>query len=328
MTMILDIARHKFYEALLALLFASGVMVLIGILSPCDVSMMADSATPLSAYIMHFSQGNRVLSAIAASVLCAAGALVLTRSTLRSPIFPSRTMAVISLFPLLMLPVIIMGDVLVYGCVSLLSAISVSRLLKCYGPHVSSASIFMSLLSAGVLPLLDVSLVVVPLLLMVAVIASRATFRESVIAIVAALLPIFAWCYIMWCCGGTFADELLFLWRLVIGGSQFAWFDLITIPLLIFLLYTALLLAAVIWRYFVDRTCFNGAVRSMWATLFLLIVVVVATFVLLPSSSPALLVVLMVTVVSILPLLFLSLSTPLSLAAYLLLFVLSIVAAI
>ena len=325
--MILDIARHKFYEALLVLLMLTGVMFAFAVALPDHVQVAEGNATPLATYLMRWSLDHGILAVMATSALYVCAALTLTRSTLRASLYPSATMAAMSLFPVLLLPVILMDDIVVSGGITLLAAISLSRLFRCFGPHVAPGAIFISLLSAGTLPLLDVSLSVVPLLLALVIVISRATFREAIIAIMASILPIFGWCYVVWCCGGSFVDEVLILWRLAIEGVPFAWLSAITIPLAVFLFFVALLMVAVVWRYIADRSYLSNAVRGVWATLFLLIAVVIVAFVLLPLSSSALLVVLMVTISAMLPLLFLRLGTMLSLTIYILLLAVAVVAA-
>lgn len=327
--MILDVVRHKFYEGLLVLLLAT--LVLSVMLLATDVPLcggMAGSIAPLGASLAFVDTMPRLLGVPVIAVLYFASVLIAARATLRVSLYPVVTMAPIALFALVLLPAIVVESPMRQAIVALLFALSLSHMLRLFGPRASAVDLFGAMLAAGTMPLVDISLVAIPVAVALAIIAARATLREATIVVGGMLLPLFIYCYVEWCLGGSFGDTALAMWRDVAAAAAVSPLELITIPRLIFLGVVIFVQTMASIFYATEQDLNSSAARGVWRSAHLLLVVAIASIVALPSASASLIVVVTMISVVMQPLFFMRIGSIASIVAYVLLFGTSVVAII
>ena len=326
--MILDVVRHKFYEGLLVLLLAT--LVLSVMLLATDVPLcggMAGSIAPLGTSLAFVDTMPRLLGVPIIAVLYFASVLIAARATLRVSLYPVVTMAPLALFALVLLPAIVVESPMRQALVALLFALSLSHMLRLFGPRASAVDLFGAMLAAGTMPLVDISLVAIPVAVALAIIAARATLREATIVVGGMLLPLFIYCYVEWCSGGSFGDTALAMWRNV-AAAAVSPLELITIPRLIFLGVVIFVQTMASIFYATEQELNSSAARGVWRSAHLLLVVAIASIVALPSASASLIVVVTMISVVMQPLFFMRIGSIASIVAYVLLFGTSVVAII
>ena len=96
--MILDVARHKFYEGVATLLLiATIVAVRVALLPTIAADAIVEGGAPLVAPLARFESAHPVLTALLAALFCVQSALRLARATVRYNIYGTSSMAAISL---------------------------------------------------------------------------------------------------------------------------------------------------------------------------------------------------------------------------------------
>lgn len=287
--MILDITRHKFYEGLITLLVTTTIMVVLlatsagssGLATTPDspIMQLATSATVGIAFI----QGAVVVLCYFASVFSMA------RATLRAHIYPIETMAPMSLCAVMFLPMITTEDSMHQAIIMLLMTYGLANLFYCFGPKRRVKRLFAAMFSSGTLALIDASLVVVPIVMMLALITARKKLSEAIIVTTGMLLPMFIYCYVEWLFNVSFAQSLTAWWQSLTANLNLNILDNITLTRLVYLAFVIFLQAASIVLNIPHRDGRTSGARGVWNTLQLLFIVVLCAVLLLPSASESML---------------------------------------
>lgn len=293
--MILDITRHKFYEGLITLFVMTLVLIALLVVNVGDSGVAAAPDSPLMSLLASAMCGVGFLEGVAVVFMYVVSAFVLTRSALRAHIYPQDTMAPMSLCAVMTLPMILSGDALHQAVVVVLMAYGLGNMFFGFAPRKCMSRLFVAMLSSGTLAVIEPSLVVVPIVLALSLIAARKRFREIVVVVVGMLLPMFAYCYVSWLCGGSFAGSATEWWRGLVANLSLNILDNISVTRLVYIAFVIFMQAVSSVFYFAQRDINAVVVRGVWRTLQMLFVVALLSTLMMPSASDSMLTVLVMT---------------------------------
>lgn len=283
--MILDIARHKFYEAFLWLALFAVVAVIMGTAS-AEVVGSADSA-PLGALLADFEASHSVLAAVVNLLIVMRASMLIAKGTVRSHLYMANTLAVMPLSGIVLLGLATYGPMLPTLVVALLAAICLGRLFYAYGSARRMHAIFSSMLALGAMPLVDSSMLALVALFPLILLSLRISLREAIAAIIGVAFPTFAYCYVVWCSGDSFVEAAEGLYNGMLLGSGIDLQSYLTLPRII-LLGTMLFVQLFASMFYIgDRVSMTLKSRHIWATMQPALLLIVALFALVPSPSPA-----------------------------------------
>ena len=325
--MILDIARHKFYEGIATLLLTTLTLI---VFVAVGVGVGATQTTDYSPFMSLMSNATFGISFIEKSlvvVLYIFSVLTLSRSTLRTHIYPADTMAAMALCAVMMLPMVVGEHALHEAVITLFMSMALGNMFFCVGARRSPNRLFAAMLSAGLLATVEASLVVVPIAMGIALIASRKRFREALIIIVGMLLPLFTCFYLAWLSGESFGASALAWWRSAVAPITHYFIDSMSRPRFCFLAYTFFLLVVSSIMHNAQSDTNTATARGAWRALHLIFVVVALALLFMPSASDSLLTVAVIISAAMLPAFFVCSNAVLSAIAYVALFALAIAAA-
>ncbi len=326
--MILDIARHKFYEGLITLFVTTIILVTLLVTQTSDSGVGAAIDSPLMQLIESATFGSGFLKGLVVVLIYAASVLSLSRATLRAHIYPVSTMAPMALCAVLMLPMITSGDALHQAVIILLMTYSLSNMFHCFSHRRCVHRLFTAMFAASTLAVVEASMVVVPVAMCLALIAARKKFHEAIVVIVGMVLPLFAYCYIEWLMGTGFSSTALLWWRSITTPLSANILDNITLTRLVFIAYIVILHATASVLQLAQRDSESSVVRGSWRALQLLIIVELCSVLLLPSASDSMLTALTITASSTLSIYFIRSGALLGVVGYVALFSLAIAAAL
>ena len=307
-SMILDVARHKFVEGLLFLALTSLTAMVAAFLHPAEGAVLLSEGVdvaPLRPLLDGFIADYPVISSLMILPLFCAAVLRLSRATVRFSLYPSATISAIALSSLVLLALLPCESMFYSLLVALLVAEALGRLLGCFGLNMRPSRLFASMFFLGVLPLLDSSLVVVAVVLPILVLLMRRTLREMVIVVFGVLTPMFTYCYVVWCLGGDFLDAAYHLFFNVLLPATTPVLSYLTLPRVVMLGVLLLMQLSASLFYVSDRMTLNIAARNVWVVLQSILLVFIVSFVLLPSTSENSVLVVVMTMLPMLPLYFL-----------------------
>ena len=315
--MILDIARHKLYEALLSLMGLALAMVVMGLVTPSEA--VPYDVAPLGALLIGFEASHPIVSAIVCFVLTLYLAFKATRTTVRTHLYGANSFAVMTLSPLVVMGLATAGGMLRAVVVAWLVVETLRRIFYAFGSEERKHAIFTAMLAIGTLPLMDSALSVALLTLPLVLVALRVGGREAIVGVAGALLPIFAYAYVVWCSGGEFIESFLYPFRAMGEPSGMEVVDYLCMPRVVMLATLGVMTLAGGYAYLRNRLALSLVARQAWRFIITTLVVGIAVVVLLPSATSATYVALGIVVAMVLPMLILRLSTMLSVALYILL---------
>ena len=283
--MILDIARHKFYEGLITLLAMAIVLevLLAGSLGDSGLSLVPESR--VMSLISSATLGNGFVEGAIVVIIYVLSVLSLSRFAIRTRIYPINTMAPLALCAVMMMPMLVVGDALRQAMVVMLLSIALGNMFFCFGPRRCIHRLFAAMVAAGTLAVVDGSLIVVPVVMCLALVAARKKLREALATVVGMLLPLFTFCYVEWLLGGGFGDSALEWWRGIATDLSLNILDNLTITRIIFIAFIVFLQATAMVLNFVHRDLYASVVRGAWRSLQLLFVALLGSLLLLPSAA-------------------------------------------
>lgn len=326
--MIFDVARHKFAEGLFTLLLFAVAALIVAAFGPshAPIDECYAQGAPLGALIDQFAVNNRGIALALMLPMYVSAALRLSRPTARLGLYATGTLAAVALVAITLFGVVLAPGYFRLMCVALLFAEMLGRLVYCFGPNMRAHLLFTSMLSLGLLPLVDISLMPIALLVPLIVIIARRTLRETILCIVGVLLPTFVYCYVCWLLGSSFADVAYQIYSALLGSCREALVAYLDIPRLIFLGLLFFLQLASMLYYLTERITLMGSARNVWSLLMLLFLVLLATLLFLPVASPAIIVALAMTISTMIPLFFLRVGILLSVLSYIAMAIVAVVA--
>lgn len=326
--MILDIARHKFYEGLITLFVTTIILVTLLATQTGNSGVEPAVDSPLMQLIESATFGSGFLKGLAVVLIYATSVLSLSRATLRAHIYPVSTMAPMALCAVMMMPMITTGDALHQAVIIMLMTYSLSNMFHCFSHRKCVHRLFTAMFAASTLAVVEASMVVVPVAMCLALIAARKKFREAIVVVVGMLLPFFAYCYTEWLLGTDFSSTTLLWWRSFTTPLSSNILDNITLTRLVFIAYIVILHATASIFQLTQRDTDSSVVRGSWRALQLLFIVELCSVLLLPSASDSMLTALAVTASSTLSIYFIRSGALLGVVGYVALSSLAIAAAI
>ena len=316
-TMFLDVARHKLYEALVTLVAVAVTIVVATVAMP--TSPLSHSAAPLTVLLGEWQLSHPIVAAIVSLALLLRLAFMATRSAVRTHLYGVNSFATMTLAPLAIMALADRGAILSTMLLAWLVVETLRRLFFAFGSEERLHAIFTAMLAIGAMPLLDSALSVFVLALPMVLISLRVGGREAIIAIVGALLPIFSYAYISWCCGANFVDTIVAPFEAIVEPSGMDMPSYLAMPRMAVLVTLVVMTLASIALFLRYRLALTLVARHAWRFVVGTLILLVASAVLLPSVTPATIMTLGVVVSVILPMLMLRLSTLISIALYILL---------
>ena len=286
--MILDIARHKFYEGVIYLTIVAIAAVAIGFASlEQNVAEIMSTTAPLQPAMRDFMLNHPVVSALISFVLIFATSLRLTRATITHSLFSVSSLATMSLSAVVILGVGMQGNMLATLAAGYLLSEAVNRICYCTAPEPTLHYMFTASIALGAMPLFDSSMLAPALIAPVVLLISNNKPREILVAYIGLLLPTFVYSYIVWCGGGSIVEPAVQMWQGMLSPSGLADGSYLSIPRLIMLGSVVFVQVCTSLIYLNDRLSISLASRQIWRVLQIVVAVFTACFVMLPSTSPA-----------------------------------------
>lgn len=301
--MILDITRHKFSEALLTLLFFVGVAVVAVAARYYEPAVDVDACSaPIGHLLCSFRSSHPVWSIVLFAVIYVYAVLRLSRATVRVDLYSQSTLAAISLSAATLFGSVVSSNYPLLIVVALLIAEAFGRLLYCFGPSVRAHYLFTAMLAFGAMPLVDSALIPLSVVIPIAVILLRLTFRETALTLLGSVLPTFIYCYAMWLAHGSFYDSFLSIWNVypvVLPDLE----SYLTPARLVFVGIVVFLQLAIMLIYLTSRVTVTRPTRDMWRVLMISMVVLIASVAISGALIHSLVVAIVLLVAVMLPLL-------------------------
>ncbi len=318
--MILDVARHKFLEAVATLFILALVVVFSGVLLPGgSVLEYSGGGAPLGVLVSELQHSHRVIASLLAFILTIHLSFGITRATIRSHLFVANSFATMSIIPLVLLLFATSGATLLNICVVWLAVEAIRRIFFAFSSDRRRQAVFTAMLALGVMPLMDSSLFIIVCALPLLLISLRSSLGDMVIATAGMVLPIFIYTYIVWCGGGEFVPTVEMFYERMVAVAPFNVVESISMPQIIAGgVFTLLCILSVV-LYLRNSMSMLLATRLAWRFIISSTILLVAAFVLLPSASLSMLLLVAVLVGITTPMLLLRLSTPIAMLLYLLL---------
>ena len=286
--MILDIARHKFYEGVIYLSLVAIAAVVIGFVSlEENVANIMSTSAPLQPGMQDFMVSHPVASAFISLILIMATSLRLTRATIIHSLFSVSSLATMSLSAVVILGVGMHGNILSTLAVGYLLSEAINRICYCTAPEPTLHYMFTANIALGTMPLFDSSMLAPAIIAPIVVLLSSRKPREIVVGYIGLLLPTFVYSYINWCSGGSITEPAVQLWQGMLSPSGLADGSYLSIPRLVMLGLMVFVQFCTTLVYINDRLSISLASRQIWRVLQIVVAVFTACFVLLPSTSPA-----------------------------------------
>ena len=314
--MIFDVARHKFSEGLITLMFFALVSFVVA-LSSTEI-VVVESGAPLRGVIDLFAINHPVAAALLMFPMLIYSGLRFARAAVRVGLYSASSLGLLALGGVAMFACTASANHMSLMVVAWLVSELLGRLLYCFGANMRMSYLFTSMLALGVMPLVDSALIPLALLLPVVVMVVRGTMREAIITIVGVVFPTFVYCYLVWLYGGEFNDAFVSIWlENGVPIARDALLSYLTLPRLIFLGVTLFLGICSLVSYCGVRVTLVDSARVIWRLLIALQIMIVAMLPLMLSASPALVVVLVLVTTLMLPQLFIRVDVITATFAYL-----------
>ena len=314
--MIFDVARHKFSEGLLTLLFFA-LMAMVVALS-MGGGETVEGGAPLMGFVERVALNHPILSALALLPMVVYAGLRFSRAAVRVGIYSASSLAPVALGGVAMFACLTTPNYLSMMVVILLVSEVFGRLFYSLGANIRIGFLFTSMLSLGVMPLVDSALIPLTIALSLIVIFVRGTLRETIVTLVGVASPTFVYCYLVWLFGGEFDVAFMEIWG---WDNLLAQHGLVvtylTLPRLVFLGLTLFANLCSILVYHNVRVTLVDSTRAIWRLLIVLEILLVAMLLLLPSASPAVVASLVLVMTLMLPQLFIRLGVYVATIAYL-----------
>lgn len=326
--MILDIARHKFYEGLITLIMTTIMLVTLLVASTGDSGIATAPESAAMSLVSTATLGNGFIEGVIVVILYVLSILSLSRFTLRTRIYPTSTMAPLALCAVMIMPMIVVGDALHQAVVVALMTLALGNMFFCFSHRRCVHRLFAAMVAAGLLAVVDGSLIIVPLVMCWVLIAARKKFREALATVVGMLLPLFTFCYVEWLLGGEFGDSALVWWRGVTANLSLNILDNLTLTRMIYIAFIIFLQATSMVLNFSHRDLHTSVVRGAWRAMQLLFVAILCSLLLLPSAADSSLTALVVMAASMLTMYFINCGVFVAIVSYVALLSLAVAAAL
>lgn len=200
----IDIARQPLVPAFMTL-FALAVAAMCAGIPVSDTSGAVRDALPLlGGQLARFQAAYPVWSKFAAGFMLLFTGMCAGRITIRYNLYTVGTCLPIPLYAIVACGIATGGNYLAGFAASMLLALATKNYCRAFCNGYGFDAIFRASLYLGLMPLVYAPALPLLLLLPLAVLLFRRTFREVVVATAGLLLPIFTACYVSWGSGAEF----------------------------------------------------------------------------------------------------------------------------
>ncbi len=307
----MNLTRQPLLLALLTLLAIVAATFLIGRAVPSAEESLTIAGAQLRSWQAAWPRAARAISA----VLAVASALTVGRIGVRHNLYAGGSLLAIPLYAIIACGVFLPGDCLTGFISSFLLARVMRNYCTSYRNGYAFTSLFRGSLYLGILPLLYAPALLLIVLLPLAALLFKRTFRELIVATGGVLLPISAFCYLHWAFGGELTTPVEQLFAALMAGSGF---HLLGHAPLAAILQLIVLLSAVLCALFYflnDLYASSSKARAILTVVAWLFVLCCSAF-LLPGTTAELFPLLAVPASLMLPFLFVRLKTSLANSLY------------
>ena len=325
--MILDVARHKFFEGLITLAITALLMTVAVLLLPERiVPQEAGGVTPISAWLLSFGNSHPTISTLLSLPLFFYAVLRLAQATTRTSLYHTNTMASISLGGLAIAATCVHGNYLQLITVAILTATAMANMCYIFRPTMRPHRLFMMSIALGTLTIIDGVLTLPTLIIIILTIAMRSALRETLIIAVGYLLPIFAYFYISWFCGVSLDDAWQGIASSIITSELNQLGGYLDLPRIILFGMMLIFQCVSSALYIRERLSLSMSARHVWTIAQAITVILILMILLMPTTSLTPFVVVSIIISTMIPMLFQHVGITISAILYMLFLVISIVA--
>lgn len=247
----IDIARQPLVPAFITL-FALAVTAMWGGAGD-GVSAGAPGTMPLlGGALARFQAAYPVWARLAAGFMILFTGMCTGRIAIRYNLYGVSTCLPIPLYAIIACGIFSGGNYLTAFAASMLLALATKNYCRSYCNGYGFDAIFRASLYLGLLPLVYAPATPLVLILPLAILLFRRTFREAVVAVAGLILPILTACYVSWGAGGEFTAPVMTLADTVVSGVPLWIFTGLPLPSLIMLCAIAALALTALFFFLAD----------------------------------------------------------------------------
>lgn len=247
----IDIARQPLVPAFVTL-FALAVTAMCGGAGG-DVSAGAPEATPLlGGALVRFQAAYPTWARLAAGFMILFSGMCTGRIAIRYNLYGVSTCLPIPLYAVIACGIFSGGNYLTAFAASMLLALATKNYCRSYCNGYGFDAIFRASLYLGLLPLVYAPATPLALILPLAILLFRRTFREVVVAVAGLILPILAACYVSWGAGEEFTAPVATLADTLVSGVPLWIFRGLPLPSLVMLCVIAALALTALFFFLAD----------------------------------------------------------------------------
>lgn len=230
-----DIARQPLVPAFMTLFALAVAAMCAGIPVPdTETSGAVREALPLlGGQLARFQAAYPVWSKFAAGFMLLFAGMCTGRISIRYNLYTVGTCLPIPLYAIVACGIATGGNYLAGFAASMLLALATKNYCRAFCNGYGFDAIFRASLYLGLMPLIYAPALPLLLLLPLAVLLFRRTFREVVVATAGLLLPVFTACYVSWGSGAEFTAPLITVGQSAIEGMPLQLFLDIPLPALV-----------------------------------------------------------------------------------------------
>lgn len=228
-----DIARQPLIPAFMTLFALAVAAMCAGIPVPDTSGAVREALPLLGGQLARFQAAYPVWSKFAAGFMLLFAGMCTGRISIRYNLYTVGTCLPIPLYAIVACGIATGGNYLAGFAASMLLALATKNYCRAFCNGYGFDAIFRASLYLGLMPLIYAPALPLLLLLPLAVLLFRRTFREVVVATAGLLLPIFTACYVSWGSGAEFTAPLVTVGQSAIEGMPLQLFLDIPLPALV-----------------------------------------------------------------------------------------------
>ena len=245
----IDIARQPLVPAFVTL-FALAVTAMWGGAGN-GVSAGAPETMPLlGGALARFQAAYPVWARLAAGFMILFTGMCTGRIAIRYNLYGVSTCLPIPLYAVVACGIVSGGNYLTAFAASMLLALTAKNYCRSYCNGYGFDAIFRASLYLGLLPLVYAPATPLVLILPLAILLFRRTFREVVVAAAGLILPVLTACYVSWGAGEEFTAPVTALADAVVSGVPLWIFTALPLPSLVMLCIIAALALTALFSFF------------------------------------------------------------------------------
>lgn len=317
----LDIARQPLISTFVTL-FALAVTAMCGV-EGYDASrgagQTASEALPLlGGLLARFQIAYPVWARLTAGYLILFTGMCTGRIAIRYNLYGVSTCLPIPLYAIIACGIFSGVSYLAGFAASMLLALAVKNYCRSFCNGYGFDAIFRASLYLGLLPLVYAPATPLALILPLAILLFRRTFREAVVAMAGLLLPMLTACYVSWGAGGEFTTPVEAMTCAVFSGAALRLFSEIPLPSLIMLCAIGALALTALFFFLAD--IYAAGTKPRYILIFNIgILAMILALLFTPAATPAIFTLLAVPAALLFPVFFVRIHRGVALAIYLVL---------